>query len=360
MRRLRHMLPVLLLAAAVPGFHQAVSAAGCAYMLTQAITTAYYTIVSLGLCLLMGYGGQISLGHGAFLAIGGYTSAILTTRPLPALAAPWDRLAAGAGLLTERVDLFGARIVTVSPWAAFAAGLLLAAAAALAIGIPALRLRGHYLSMATLGFGLIVYRVALGSAFTGAADGISGVPPWRIGDWISICGRKPDRVANYYLAWTLVLAVFLMLLNLVRSRPGRALRALHDSETAAAAMGIDTAAAKRQAFVISAVLAAAAGSMLAHSSGGITPSEASAMRSIRYVALVAVGGMANLGGTLVAAALLTFLSLRDAFGTYDDAVFGAILIAVVALAPEGPQGLAAAGRDLLAARRGGGRRHGPA
>jgi branched-chain amino acid transport system permease protein len=117
---------------------------------------------------------------------------------------------------------------------------------------------------------------------------------------------------------------------------GRALRAIHEGETTANAMGIDTSRLKLRIFVLSAILAAAAGSFLTHFNGGIGLSESSALKSVRYVALVAVGGMANLWGALLISTALNFLSLRGCFGSYDNAVFGIILILIVSLAPEGP------------------------
>jgi branched-chain amino acid transport system permease protein len=190
--------------------------------------------------------------------------------------------------------------------------------------------------MATLGFGLIVYRVVLGTEFTGSADGITGVPPWTLLPRVVMSGRKAHRVVNYYLAWGFALLNLVFLLNLARSRVGRALRSIHGGESAAGAMGVNVAGYKLKAFVISAILAAAAGSCLTHHNGGIGPSEASALKSVRYVALVAAGGMANLWGVLVVSAVLNFLSLRGCFGTLDHAVFGAILIVIISLAPEGP------------------------
>ena len=124
-------------------------------------------------------------------------------------------------------------------------------------------------------------------------------------------------------------------LNLVRSRTGRALRAIHGDEEAAAASGIDVARYKLVVFVLSAVYAGLAGACLAHFNGGIGPGEAGIMKSVRYVALVAAGGMANLWGTLAVSVAMTFLSLRGAFGVYDDAVFGAILVAIMLFAPDG-------------------------
>ena len=336
MPHLRRMLPLATLLVLIVTVQLVASAVGKDYYLTQATMTAYYTVVALGLSLLMGYAGQVSLGHGAFFALGGYTSAILTTRPVSGLPSGLFSALQSLGVLSSRTDLYGGTLVTVSPGWAFCAALLLTFVVAVAVGHPALRLRGQYLAMATLGFGLIVYRILLGSNFTGAADGVNSVPPWDIGGVLSICSQKAHRLPNYYFAWGFVALVMVLLHNLLDSRQGRALRAIHDNEMATNAMGVNTAAMKLQVFVISALLAAAAGSFLTHYAAGIGPSEADAMKSVRYVALVAVGGMGNLWGVLVASAGLTFLSLRGCFGTFDAMVFGAILIAVISLAPEGP------------------------
>jgi branched-chain amino acid transport system permease protein len=190
--------------------------------------------------------------------------------------------------------------------------------------------------MATLGFGLIVYKIILGSTITGATDGVVGVPAWSFGGVLSISGDRDLRVQNYYIACGVLLVLIILLRNLVRSRVGRALQAIHDHETAANAMGINTARYKLKAFVTSALLAAMAGVLLTHYTGGIGPSEAAALKSVRYVALVAAGGMTNLWGAAVVSTLLNFFSLRGWFGTYDNAVFGTILVAIIVLAPEGP------------------------
>ena len=124
-------------------------------------------------------------------------------------------------------------------------------------------------------------------------------------------------------------------INLVHSRVGRALRSIHESEEAAHSLGINTYRYKLATFVLSAVFAAVGGALLTHYNGSIGPSEATVMKSVRYVAIVAVGGMANLWGALVMGVLLNFLSLRGVFGHYDDAVFGAILIAMMLFAPQG-------------------------
>jgi len=334
----RAWLPPALLAAAVVLMQLGLSAAGRSFYLTQVTMAVYYAIVVLGLSLLMGYAGQVSLGHGAFFAIGGYLSAFLTTHSFAACkATAWARALEQVGVLVSRKSLYGtAELLTVTPGVAFVVAMLVTLAVATVIGYPSLRLKGHYLAMATLGFGLIVYRLLLGTPQLGAADGITGVPPWSLGFGLSVSGKSALRVQNYYLAWGVALGALMLLTNLVNSRVGRALRAIHDGETAANAMGVNTARIKLQAFVASALLAAAAGSLLTHFNEGVGPSEASALKSVRYVALVAAGGMASLRGALIVSTLLNFLSLRGWFGTYDNAVFGLLLIVIVSVAPDGP------------------------
>jgi branched-chain amino acid transport system permease protein len=226
-------------------------------------------------------------------------------------------------------------VLNVHPWAACGAAILLAFVVAWAIGIPVLKLKGHYLAMATLGFGTIIYSIVLGTQRFGAADGISGVPPFPLAPGVSVSGDSSQRVLNYYFAWLLVTAAMVLLANLIRSRVGRALRSIHGAEDAASAMGVDTARYKLYTFMLSAVLAAVAGVFLTHFNGGIGPSEASIMKSVRYVAIVAVGGMGSIWGTLIMSVVLNFCSLRGYFGTFDDAVFGGILIAIMLFAPDG-------------------------
>jgi branched-chain amino acid transport system permease protein len=327
---------ILLLLAAVAAVQLLTLAAGKGFFLTQLTMTAYYTLIIVGLCLLMGYAGQISLGHAGFFAIGGYTSAVLTTIDLSAFQA-----SALAGVLTKlsvlsaRQDLYGAQMLSFHPWAACIAAIVLTVIVAYAIGVPVLKLKGHYLAMATLGFGTIIYSIVLGTQMFGAADGISSVPPFPLLPGLTVSGGAGLRIQNYYIAWGLVAAGMLLLLNLIDSRVGRALRSIHGAEDAASAMGVDTASYKLNTFVLSAVFAAVAGVFLTHFNGGIGPSEASIMKSVRYVAIVAVGGMSSLWGTLIMSAVLNFLSLRGYFGSLDDAVFGGILILIMLFSPEG-------------------------
>jgi branched-chain amino acid transport system permease protein len=308
---------------------------GTGYYLTQLTMTAYYSLVIVGLCMLIGYAGQISLGHAGFFAIGGYVTAFLTTCDLKSHHGAFVSLLSKSGALVSRHDVYGVDLLTVHPWLACAAAILLTVGVAYLVGGPVLKLKGHYLAMATLGIGIIVYRIALGTEFLGAADGISEVPGFPLPMGLLITGNSSARVSNYYLAWGLVILGMALLLNLVHSRVGRALAAVHGAEDAAGAMGIPTARYKLNTFVLSAVFASLAGVLLTHYNGGIGPSEAGVMKSVRYVAIVAIGGMANLWGALSMSLVLNYLSLRGYFGTYDDAVFGVILIVIMLFAPDG-------------------------
>ncbi len=335
---MRNYISVILLIGAVIGIQLLTQFTGTLYYLTQLTMTAYYSLVIIGLCLVMGYAGQISLGHAGFFAIGGYTSAALTTCNLSDLLANGNGLVkflSAQGLLIAAKDLYGSPILYVNPWLAAMLAIVLTAAIAFLIGIPVLKLKGHYLAMATLGFGIIIFRIVLATEIFGEADGLSEVPGFTLLPGVSVNGNFSNRVLNYYIACGFLVFGVILLLNLINSRVGRALRAIHGAEDAANAMGINTSRYKLYTFIISAVFAAVAGIFLTHYNGGIGPSEAGIMKSVRYVAIVAIGGMANLWGALTMGALLNFMSLRGMFGSYDDAVFGSILIVIMLFAPEG-------------------------
>ena len=322
----------------VVGVQLTTQCTGTSYYLTQLTMTMYSCLLIVGLCLVMGYAGQISLGHAGFFAIGGYISAALTTHNLlPALegGSRSVQLLNQIGVLTARTSMFGEPLLTVQPWVSSPLAITVTALIALLIGIPVLKLKGHYLAMATLGFGIIIFRIVLAMEIFGEADGISDVPGFTLLPGLTVNGNVDNRVVNYYIAAAVLLVGFSLLLNLIDSRVGRALRAIHGAEDAADAMGINTARYKLYTFVLSAVFAAVAGVLLTHYTGGISPSDAGVMKSVRYVAIVAIGGMANLWGALTMGGLLNFLSLRGLFGSYDDAVFGSILIIIMLFAPEG-------------------------
>jgi len=303
MMRARIYYPVLAGILLVVGLHLVLQAAGVTYYMTQLTMSAYYGLVVIGLCLLMGYAGQLSLGHAGFFAIGGYTSAVLTTCNLSDHAG--NALIArlhGIGVLVQWQDIYGQEVLSFCPWVAF---------------------------------GAAIYRIVLGTRVFGQADGLSNVPPFSLVGPLQVNGRAPWRIQNYYIAWITVLAAMVLALNLIHSRVGRALRSIHENEEAAHSLGINTYRYKLATFVLSALFAAVGGVLMTHYNGSIGPSEAAVMKSVRYVAVVAVGGMANLWGVLLMGVLLNFLSLRGVFGTFDDAVFGTILIGVMLFAPGG-------------------------
>ena len=262
-----------------------------------------FSMITMGLSLLMGYAGQISLGHAAFFGLGAYISGILCVK------------------------------LAVSPWLAMVAGALLTAVVAYAVGVPSLKLKGHYLAMATLGFGVIVNIVFNEEVeLTGGPSGLSNIPGLKIFG-LPIRGE----LLFYFLVWSMVILVLIFCLNVIHSRVGRALRSIHDSEVAADAMGVETARYKVMIFVLSAVLASLGGSLYAHYVGFLSPSSFNLLFSIRLVMMVVVGGMHSLWGALLGTWLLTFLGNEwlHVFKDFDILVYGAILLFVVMALPEG-------------------------
>ncbi len=271
------------------------------YFYDVAILVGLNAIVCVGLNLLIGYAGQISLGHAGFFGLGAYSSAILTARY------GWP------------------------PLAALAAGAVLVGAVSFVIGRPILRLKGHYLAMATLGLGIIISIViTTEDRITGGPDGMS-VPPLS-GFGLALRGEE----AWYWVVGGMLLASVWLAINLIDSPVGRALRAIHGSEIAAEVMGIDTSAYKVKVFVISAVIASVAGSLTAHYSGFITPGKVGFFHSIELVTMVVFGGMASTFGAVVGAAVLTTLPqfltlLRD----YEVIVHGVVLMGTMIFMPRG-------------------------
>ncbi len=263
---------------------------------------AINTIVVLGLNLFIGYTGQISLGHAAFFGLGAYGSAIST-------------------------GTYG-----LSPWPAMLLVALMVSLVALGIGVPILRLSGHYLAMATLGFNFVVHSVLLEwDELTGGPSGYAGIPPLRFGDF-----AIDDEVRLHYLLWGFTMVCLLLCLNLVRSGVGRGLAALAEDETAAAALGVNTRQAKIKVFVVSAVMASLAGSLFAHCYLFISPDSFGIFTSTDLVIMVVVGGMGSIWGSLFGAGMLTLLpELIGVFETYKDFVYGAILVLILMFLPQG-------------------------
>jgi branched-chain amino acid transport system permease protein len=261
-----------------------------------------YVIVVLGLNLFTGYSGQISLGHAAFFGLGAYGSAVLTaTYNFPA-------------------------------WPAMALTAAVVAVLALVLGLPILRLSGHYLAMATLGFNYVVHAIFVQwDQVTGGPSGLSGIPP------LSLFGCTFDSDLKFhYLIWTAALVALTLCLNLVRSGVGRGLAALAQDEVAAATLGVNVQRDKVQVFIFSAVLASVAGSLYAHYFGYINPVPFSIFKSLDLVIMVVVGGMGSIWGTLFGVGLITILPhLLDFFETYMDIIHGVILVVILLFLPQG-------------------------
>lgn len=333
---MRRYLPVGITVIAVVLIQLVTAITDTSFYLTQLTMSAYYALVAVGLCLLMGYAGQISLGQAGFFAIGGYTAATLTTQNFaPVISQPFWAFLNRMGLLLSKTSPYGDDLVYLNPWVSCIIAILITLIVAIIVGKPVLALKGHYLAMATLGFGTIIYRIVLGTRLFGEADGIVSVPGFQLLPGLSVSGNMSARVQNYYIAWGAVIIGMVILVNLIKSRIGRSLRALHGNEEAADAMGVNTARLKLNVFIVGAMFASIAGIFLTHYNGAIGPSESGVSKSVRYVAIVAVGGMANVWGTLIMSVVLNFLSLRGVFGSYDDAVFGLVLIGIMLFAPEG-------------------------
>jgi branched-chain amino acid transport system permease protein len=276
-------------------------AGGKEYYLSLLVFVGINSLMTMGLSMLMGYAGQISLGHAAFFGIGAYSSGILTTKYF------------------------------FHPVGAFIIGIFLSALIALLVGKPTLRLKGHYMAVATLGFGEILFIVFNElSSLTGGPSGLSGIPP------LMIFGHPLEGATYLYLVWAFVILLLVFSLNVINSRVGRALRALHGSELAASAMGVDASRFKVQVFVLSAIYASTAGSLYAHFITFISPSSFSFMFSILLLMMVVVGGAETIWGALLGTLLLTLLpeylrGLED----FEVLVYGAILMVVLLFMPQG-------------------------
>lgn len=266
-----------------------------------AIRMAINAVIVLGLNLLIGFAGQISLGHAGFLGIGAYATAALPTHfgwhPLLALVAG----AAAAGLL------------------------------AAIVARPIFKLKGHYLAMATLGLGIIINIVVRTEAqWTGGPDGMP-VPP------MSLAGFEISGDKHWYWIVAMLLSVSVWAsLNMINSPFGRALRALHGSEVASKVVGVDVVRYKVAIFVLSAVFASIMGSVTAHYVGFVTPNLADFFHSIELVTMVVIGGMASVYGSVLGAVLLTALpQALTSFEGWETVAFGGILMLSMIFMPKG-------------------------
>lgn len=271
------------------------------YYYDVAIHVGINAIVVVGLNLLIGYAGQISLGHGGFFGLGAYTT----------------------GILSAQYDW--------PPLLALLAGVVLVSTIAFIVARPILRLSGHYLAMATLGLGIIISIIITNEDWlTGGPDGMFVVP-------LNVFGWELYGEKNWYwLIGALLLLSVWLALNIIDSPPGRALRAVHGSEIAAQVVGINTTHYKVLLFVVSAVFASIMGSLAAHYSGFITPAQTGFFHSIELVTMVVLGGMASTFGAVIGAAILTILpQLLSGFEDFEMMVFGLILMLTLIFMPKG-------------------------
>lgn len=271
------------------------------FYLRVAAIVCIFALAVVGINLLMGFAGQVSLGHAGFFGIGAYAVAVGPTH------------------------------LGVPSWLALIVGAVAAGAMAFLVGKPILRLRGHYLAVATLGLGLLIAMVFTNeSAWTGGPDGMP-VPRLELFGW-----RASGARTWYWISGvTLVIGAWIAA-NLIASPTGRALRAIHDSETAARVLGVDVARYKLIAFVISAVYAAVAGGYLALFDGLVTPMAAGFLRSIEFVTMAVLGGLGSIMGGIVGAALLVLLpQLLTVFHDYEHIALGLVMMLVMIFLPSG-------------------------
>jgi len=272
------------------------------YYTSVLIFIAINTIVAVGLSLLVCHAGQISLGHAGFYGIGAYTSAVLCTR------------------------------YNIPVWGAVAISVVLASVLAWIVGAPTLKLKGHYLAVATLGLGVIAHIVFVEwDTVTMGPSGIVGIPS------LTFFGKTvTGDLQHYYLFWAVAIIIILIAINIVRSRVGRALRALHGSEVAAASMGVNISGYKAGIFVISAAFAALGGCFYAHYVTFISPTGFGLGYSILILTMIIIGGAESIWGAVIGAALLTTLpELLRTLKDYDVVVYGFVLMVVLIFMPTG-------------------------
>ncbi len=284
------------------------------YQLDVAVRVMIAAFVAMGLRMLVGLAGQLSIGHAGFFAIGAYGSAILATR------------------------------FSITPLLGICVAAAASALIAAGLGWTVLRLKGLYLAMATLGFGTIVFvMINTESAWTGGPDGMP-VPP------LSVFGMTlSTREGWFVVASAMLLIAVLISENLQRSAFGHALQAMEASEAAATSCGIDVTRLKVKVFALSAAMASLGGSALAHYAGYVTPQISSFTVSVEFLAMVIIGGSLSVLGPLLGALVITVLpiALGSAPEGVETMIFGATLVAVLIAMPHG---LESRIRELLAGR----------
>ncbi|SDU89455.1 branched-chain amino acid ABC transporter ATP-binding protein/permease [Pseudomonas mucidolens] len=288
------------------------------YYVTLLNYIGMYALVVLGLVLLTGVGGMTSFGQAAFVGLGAYTSAYLTT--------------------TEQLPAWLAWAGT-SPWLTLLVGVVLTASVALILGALTLKLSGHYLPLGTIAWGLSLYYLFGTMESLGGHTGVGGLPS------ISLFGLKLDKGENiFYLIWVLLLVAIVITQNLLNSREGRAIRALKGGQVMAESMGVNTFRSKMVIFVISAVFAAISGWLYAHTQRFVNPTPFGLNMGIDYLFMALIGGVGSVWGALLGAGILTMLKqwLQDWLphllgntGNYEIIVFGILIVVLMQRAPGG-------------------------
>ncbi len=263
--------------------------------------TGLFCLTIVGLDLLTGVAGQVSLGQAGFMAIGGYTSAILAVHyNVPTLV----------GLI---------------------AGVAGSALVAAVLGVVCGRLRGMYLAIVTLAFGILVEALANGLNITGGPSGIAGIPPFSVGGF-----SFDTDTRMFYLVWILVAVALVLSANLIRSNRGRILRAMHGDQVGARSLGLNVTRAKVAVFVISACIASVAGSLYASYFRYLSPDQVGSAQSLTLITMLAIGGMGTLFGPLVGVALLTYLPLvSQSIANYSMLITGVLLVLFLRYLPAG-------------------------
>jgi branched-chain amino acid transport system permease protein len=324
----RAAAPLLAVAAALLALDAALPHALNPYYMTILSRIGVAALAAASLQLVNGFTGQFSIGHAGFMAVGAYVSAALSVYA----GAGWLEALAGAlPLSLARALYYPLPLV---------AGGLGAALAGLVVGIPALRLRGDYLAIATLGFGEIIRIAILNVDAVGGARGFSLASP----DHPALDLRYESFGATYGVA----LLSILVIARLVYATGGLAFRAVREDETAAESVGIATTRVKVEAFVVSSFFAGVAGALFAHSEGYVHTNSFSFLRSFEIVVFVVLGGLGSITGAVLAAAVLTAApELLRGLGEWRMILYSVLLIAMMLVRPEGLMGR----RELLPLRR---------
>ncbi|AOJ23427.1 MULTISPECIES: ABC transporter permease subunit [Burkholderia] len=279
------------------------------YWITLLNYIGLYAIVAIGLVLLTGVGGMTSFGQAAFVGIGAYATAFLTTR-------------------------YG-----VSPWLALIVGVVLTALVALVLGAVTMRLSGHFLPLGTIAWGLALFYLFGNLELLGKYDGINGIPALNLFGLALESGRS-----LYFLIWAVVLAAIVSVQNLLNSRPGRAIRALRGGGVMAEAMGVNTAWMRVVIFVYAAVLAAVSGFLYAHLQRAVNPTPFGLNHGIEFLFMAVVGGVSHVWGAVLGAAILTVLQdylqtllpkLLGSEGNFEIIVFGVLMVLLLQYARQG-------------------------